>query len=1668
MSDRPEPGGSAFTEAPAAGEAARSGQPGVEEARARIASLEREARALGSVPQAALLFHEMGLLWEHPLGNPRNAASAFQAAYRLAPRFIENLRAARRIFSEVGNWPMVLQLLDAELEATEAGRTRAALLYERALVLDERLGRREEAAAAFRDVVTAQPGDVGLLSQLATTWAARGDPRALAETLQLLARAVEDPRVAAQAFLSAGLLLEERLHDDRAAAEAYREAFAKDRHDPVLLAALSRVAAREKRDDELLRVLAAEAENLGPQGGAAYLELARVYERLGRPEDGLAALQAGRRLQPRDPLVLAALATLLGARGRAEELAEVLTAWAETVHDEEQAVALHLRLAALYEDTLHRDEQAVQSYRAILQRVPGNSAALAALGRLHARRRDWAGLLGVYDAELAVTGDTTAKATIHYRAGEICENRLHDTDAAVTRYQQALLLAPGYLPAQQALGRLFERLGRWADFAAMLEQDVLQAEGPAEAVVRLGTLASVYESRLADPERALECLRRALDLVAEHLPSLRHAQRLAERLGRWRDLVELLEREASLVTDTKQVVALRHRAAEVLDDQLADPAAAVAAYEKLLAVSPAYLPALTALGRLYAQGGRWKDLASLYRTEAAVAAPERASQLLLKVGDLQERRLGDVEGALATYGQVLERTPRDLQALAALGRLHRARGEWKPLVAVLLREAESRTDPRDRADVLFEAASLREHPLGEVEAATETFEEVLQLSPAHSGALRALERLASARGDTRALLAAVERTAQTAHAPEARVAAYLKLTRLYLDRLDEPARAAQMAEEALAIEPRNLHALLVLERVRAADRSRRAELKTRVAERVTDPGFAAALRLMASLDREEVDLQDRTRELQAAFDADPRDARVAFALEQALRGEADPGPLHRLYMRRLEVATDEAERLSLLMRVAETAEAGAAPPGAALEAYRSALALRPAFLPALQGIRRVAERLADWATALSAREAEAEASHDTRGSVEAWCAAGRLARERLADRERALASYRHALEKDPLNAEASAEVELLLVDSGDPAQLAALHERQGEARLTAGDRAAAATVFHRAAEIWRRTVRDLARSLAALERVLDADPTHAGALLAKGELALEQQRWADAAEAFTARVRLGGAPDVLSALHLRLGVLFQEWLGDPNRAVAHFQAALAGNPGLAEALERLVALYVNSENWTGASDSLKRLLDLDTDSTVRGRHMLALARVMDEGFGDLVRAGDLYRRALELGADEPAVLDRLAEIHEREGEVPALLRVLEVQAAAAPPARAARLRRKLGELCDRVVGDETRAIFNYRLAAELEPSSAEVHAALAALLERDPGSLEEAVEAHRAVARIDPANLDGLRALFRLWEKERQLDRAFCAASVLVFLRSAPDRATNLHMDWRGRLPQDGTDRLGPNELALLHGPEGSGPLVEVLRAVGDELGQDLPSSFESLGVDRRSDRLRADHPVQRAIRLVAETFGVSGFEVYQARRGLVVLEPGRPQVLCVGQDVVRKFNVREQKFLFGRSVLGLLNKTALFSRLGPEEAAGLLGAAVRLVVPAFSGLGSAPEEMVRPLRKQLSRRGQRALAPAARALAAGPPVELPSTLDALTAAANRAGMLMAADPGQALELVLREDPKFAGAHPESPEPILEAVRERLDLRALLAFAVSEPFFALRRKVGLALPERIP
>lgn len=1635
-----------------------------EEARLRIIALEREARAIGNQPGAALLFHEMGLLWETSLRHARNAAVAYQAAFKLAPRFLANIRAARRLFSEVGNWQMVAQLLDAELQSTEGKRARAALLFEKAVVLEHRLSREVDGSATLAACLALEPEDVTLLVQLEQVFTEKADYASVVKVNQLLAQTVTDGSARAHYLTTAGLLLEDRLKDVAQATVLYRQAFAIDRKEPQLLSAIKRVAQREGTVDEELAALAAEAESQGVQAAPTFLQIAKAYERLNRPEDALAALLAARRVNPTEPLVLAELARIYEGRGRFEELAEVLLAWVTTNNDESEFVAINLRLAALFEE-LKRESEASARYRAILERVPGHNGALAGLGKLAYRLQNWLGLVEAYDAEAAAAEDPRTRAGRLYKAGETFEERLGQLDDAVNRYKQALVLSPGFLPATKALTRLFEKGNRWDELISMHEQELLQLTDKEQQISTLNKIAGLYEDRLNDLTHAADCLRRILELAPDHLPTMRNLARLYERSQQWNELLALHEQEGRLATDQKQVISLAHRNAEILEEQLKDRSAAIAAWERVLQLAPNYLPALRSLGRLYGQDGRWESLISMYRAEAEIASStEHAATLIQKIGELYEQKAGDQNQAISSYREVLTLAPSHFPALRALARIYRAQGAWENLIEILRAEAANRTDPTERANAMFQAAAIWEDQLKKPENALDGYQEVLRLAPNHVTALQQLERLLTNRDDVKELIVLLDRQVQ-AGSPQVKVGASLKLARLYLDRLNETARAAASCETALSIDPNNLSALRLLERIKANDKARRIELRARIAEVLGDEKLSAAMKLTA-MESGGTGTPDAVllEQLKRAYSQDPTDESLGITLERALQKANDASGLIELYEHRRGSTNDSADMLQLSLRIAELYERSLRDSGRARAAYEVALRSAPDLYPALVGLSRCLFKAGQSAEAIKVLEQIGATARDQATVQQALIDAARVARDGLKNEELAASLFKRVLERDPLHPEAGAGLEELLARRGGAADLAAMHENRGEAKLAQKDLSAAAREFHHAARIWLDTVKDRDRAIAALDRSLMALPTLPDALELKGTLAIESQSYAEAAAALAVRVQQGGDPLTLARVHLRLGALYHDHLSDQTRAAAHLQTALSADASNTEALERLATIHSTSRNWTGAADCLRRLLDLEGSSAARARHAVMLARITDEGFGDVPQAISLYRRALELVPGDSATLDRLVALYERTGAMNELVVMLEQQVQQASDVkRAVALKMRIGAIQARSLDDAQRAIATYRQVTELDPAHTAAHVALAELFSRDTASISMAIETHRTLLRHEPTRVESLRALFRMWESLKQLDKAFCAASLLVFLKVANEIELAFYIEGRNRLPSEFRNALGPPDLMLVHHPTSRGALTDVLRAVGDQFAKLAPPNLEQQGVDRRADRLKNDHAVVKALSAVLQLFGGAEFEAYQAKKGLTWLETGEPLAVLVGPDVVRRFNVREQRFLFGRSALGLIDRAAIIRRYSMSELADVLGNSVRIHHPAWTGLGKRNDEHSKALRKAYSRKALKLLEEPASAMATMGAMTIEPFVQGLHFSMDRAGLLVCADVAAGLTLLLKEESGPNALKLETAEAVAQTIPSRPDVRELMGFALSDDFFRLRQRVGVSL-----
>src|SRR4029077_17519163 len=90
----------------------------------------------------------------------------------------------------------------------------------------------------------------------------------------------------------------------------------------------------------------------------------------------------------------------------------------------------------------------------------------------------------------------------------------------------------------------------------------------------------------------------------------------------------------------------------------------------------------------YQAGGKWRDLIEVLRNRIDVASSDaEAVDLLSRVAEIHEHKLGESDEAIAAWLEVSDRDPDAMVALVQLARLYRASSRRACLLAVIERQA---------------------------------------------------------------------------------------------------------------------------------------------------------------------------------------------------------------------------------------------------------------------------------------------------------------------------------------------------------------------------------------------------------------------------------------------------------------------------------------------------------------------------------------------------------------------------------------------------------------------------------------------------------------------------------------------------------------------------------------------------------------------------------------------------------------------------------------------------------------------------------------------------------------------------------------------------------------------------------------------------------------------
>lgn len=1645
-------------------------------ARERIDGLANEARA-SSGREAASLWFEAGRLYEFELQDFKNAAGHYQESHKADPLFLPVIHAARRLFAQLGKWGMVVVLLDEELKLE--GAPKAALLVEKARLLETRLARPDDAVALYQQALAEDRGCAPAIDGLVRHLEQRGSWQEVVAVLR--AGADGSPRAPQRAawLLEVGRICEARLHDDAAAIDAWERAEAIMPGRRTVLESLRRLYARKGDAERLSDILERLAETAGSVSESItfHSERARILAVAGRETQAVAALELARDKAPEDPLVLGDLARLYERLQMWPSLVETLEAHARGTRDRAELLALFAEAGKLAEEKLQDMDRAIRLYGSCVEVDPSYGPALTALGKLFAKTRRYRELASVYDVQVSSTQDPQQKVNLLFKQAELLADKLGDSLGALLRLEDVLKLQPGWVPALKLTAALFARLERWDDLLATYESELTAMDEGGQAdrdqtIFLLEKIAGVIEEKLGDTARAVDVYKRMLDTQPGYLPALRSLGRLYARLERWEDLLAVNAEEAQLVGDQNHVVSLLFKNGEILADRLGRIEDAIASYRQALTLMPNYLPALKALGSIYARSGRFTDLIAMHREEADVARrKEQRAYLLFMVAQIYDEKLGDQQAALEAYKEVLAEDPGYHPAIRALARITSMAGDWQGLLDVYQRELAVLSEARDRALLRCRMAEIQDRRLGRSDDAIETLRAAIAdssyLLAAHEQLVALFARLGRAEDEVKAR----EEMHQVLPDVDSRVANLRVLADHALHGLDVPDRALDAAQRILFESGADRAALrLALGcALKLRDYRLAVELGEKLARVEPAPDEVANLHLQIALWKEShvEPPEDALPNYVRVLEFDPRNATALRAVERAYVERRAWDGLFLLYERERAHATEPDTVADLSMKMGELAERRLGKPEVALACYERVLAAKAGHLPSITRLKDLYGKLGRASDQLRMLSLEAQTSKDPQHAVHTLLEVGALQRDRFGNIDAAVDCFSRVLERDALHSEAYQSLETLLVANSRWEELARLYVQRSQ---TVQELPQKVELLVKAAHIHGDRLKRFGAAAEAYESVLALVPAHSGALMQLGHLRFALQEWDGAVQAYGQLVQQAGDPMMLVPVHFNLGVIFSEHRVDAARAIQHLTSCLAMQPENREARKRLARSYALAGSPAQALAAYKQLVESASDKAEKKELHLVIARLFEASFQDLPQASAQLEQAMAL-ADEKAeqgrLLDELAGLYERAGDLAGLIQATQKQAeqvAATDKPRAAELLFRAAHMQLERVKDAEGALKSARRGLDLAPDHVELRGFLADLYARTPNQALLAVEEHRRILKSGHVRPASLRALFKAWQAQRAQDRSFVAAEILSFLGAADDAEELYFNDNKKRLRRESAESLEPGQLKgwVLH-PAQRNAVHDILSLVV----QDLGKAFADADLEPVDKRLvlkpKADDSVRKLADDVAQNLGVSGFDVHrsESRRGQVRAHTAAPPVLVVGVDVAKLQPTREQRFLVGRELMALACGHTLLRGLDVRGLGAFVTAICRNVDKGFPALGDAPDldALVKKVGGALSRKTRGALVEPVEALSSSQ-VDLGAFLDAAPLSEARAGLLLSGAFDAAVRLIAKETGRPLASDAQKLAATLEAEPRLADL---VAYASSDDHFQARQALRFAI-----
>jgi tetratricopeptide (TPR) repeat protein len=1321
-----------------------------------------------------------------------------------AAAILENIYEVRE------DWEKLVRALEILVLSSDDTPRRVELLRKIASTAATQLGDQSRAFDAQARAVREDPALADSRAELEDLANAANAWDHLIALYNEVAEGLQDPALARQYWMRLASI-EEQLGRVDLAAQSYTKILGLDPGDTEALLAMDALYRRTERWEDLISVFRRRIELADDAGEreSLYASMASVYEeKLGKPDEAIAAYREVLGLDPTSQVALGALESLFMRQRMWNELAENLETRLGLAETEEDQIALMLRLASLRETEMGMPDVAIEGYRQVLERDSANQQALSSLERLgqkeahelviseileplYRQQGDYQKLIGVYEVQVRRADDANRKVELLHGIAQLYEDAAGDANAAFDTFARALAVDPANETTQEALDRLARVTNRFLDLARVFEE-LAEQQSDAELGSRLYTFAArIVENDIGDIDRAIGLYRKVLSIDPTNLPAAESLQTLFQSTERYADMSLILQRKAEMLAELEEQKAALFQAAALEEEVLERPENAIGVYRKVLELDGEDLRSVDALINLYLKARRWQELLDVYSKKAdLVADPEEKKLIYYEVGAVYERELGSVQRAIDTYQKVLELDPDDLTALGRLDVLYQTAENWTELLTILTHEAELTADPAEAISYQYRIAELYEKHLGDVNRAVELYRDILGVQPDHAPTLAALEGIKNgdreplaaagvlepvyeSMGEWLKLVSVLEVQVRFADDPFQRVDLLHRIAALYEESLADPVKAFDTYARAVAEDSSNEASLGALERLAmaidkwpavAALYDQELEKLRDAPERLVELGLRVAQVYEVQLENVDKAVERYRRVLEA----DPENQSAVRSLDRLFSQAERWSELAEILAREAEIGQSPDEILEFKYRLGSVYQLRLNDVDKAIAAYSEVINAAPEHaetLRALEGlfeagvkqleIGQILEPLyqaaGEWERLIRVHEAELGSITDPDERIQMYYRIAEDAEERLMDSVQAFRVYVRALRERPLDEKAGEEIERLagMIEGGWEELANAYADIMGIEGL---EPATLGVIGRKLARVFEEELADVQKAEESYRFVLSVVPREPEALSNLDRIYSATEQYAELAGILEQRAQGASEEREKVELYGRLGQVYEEQLIRVDDAIVAYRKIFDElEPNNQDAIAALARIYDVRESWPELKVVYSRQLENAVGDVEEAEIRAKLAHLAADRLGNVEEAIEGWKRVLDLRGEDPEALLALSNLYEKQERWAELSDVLErhFDIAESDEDRVNALTRRARLFTERL-GRDDEALDTWQRVLDIDFANVVALRSTADIWRRrqDPNELVAALHAmvDRAGGMLDP---EELKAIFR-------------------------------------------------------------------------------------------------------------------------------------------------------------------------------------------------------------------------------------------------------------------------------------------------------------------------------